>query len=1074
MERAFLDRTVPLVLAVADWLAERLRRTPGGVKSLSHLLVIVPTRQAGRRLRLALAEHTGGCLPPLVRLPAQVITPAHEPDLPVATAPETLGLLGRLLSDLDLSAYPCLFPETGRPRERTFPWALGVARQLNDLWGILQENALTMADVAAQAETLLAGEDLDVEVARWRDLARLEARFFKTLRALGRTPAPLARQQAVADPLLPEGVEGIVLPALADAQPALYPALERLADRAGLSVLLHADPADDGRFDRWGRPDPAQWLGDCAPLLPLDDSQITLAANSVEQARLAATRFAAIPPDEVPPALGLADDSLFDELQSAFLARGLALHNPAAYPLAASSLGRLIGQLEQLCRQPHFTTLAAFLREADVQRWLEARLAPEASGLTYAALLRALDDLQNAHLPQTLAAARAFCAQALGAAQQAGANAPPPSAASATPRARTPAMKQAGASVQTGTRVSPLPTGPTTLSARSTCPSPLTATWDALLRALDAISDLLDPHGRPHLDHLTSMLQAIFATRPLRERTPGDRELAAAAEATIAVFDALDSDVLAGALDDAQRSLLFETLLASATYQLEPENADALLTEGWLELPWSPAPDLVITGFNEGSVPDAVVGHAFLPDRLRQGLGLTSNERRTARDTYLLQALLASRPAGAVRLLLERVSGRHDVRKPSRLLFLCDEPTLTSRAKRLFSDAESAAAGHPPSLPDDWRLALPIPGVAPERLSVTAFKSYLACPFTFYLRHILAMEPDDDRAAELDPLAFGTLCHNALEAFGRSALKDSSAAEVISRFLQNEVWRAMRHDYGEALPAILHLQASAACKRLDFFALRQAQLRAEGWQIVETERSLQMTERGLTVRGRADRIDRHEGTGAWRILDYKTWDRLGKNDGVDRFASASKAALATAAARGFPTFTFADKPRVWTDLQLPLYLLMAQAGAFVPAGEPVACGYFVLGETEEETVCRTWDFSGCRDEAAEAVRVVIDRVRAGLFWPPSPKDEWARDYATLFLESPEASVSRDWIADQARRLDSVSPSRKDRALAGERPREPIPSQHDAHQAGGGSTASRPPKTRTMAGERPREPRGGLS
>lgn len=983
MERAFLDRTVPLVLAVADWLAERLRMTPGGVKSLSHLLVVVPTRQAGRRLRLALAEHTGGCLPPLIRLPAQVITPAHEPDLPVATAPETLGLLSRLLSDLDLSTYPCLFPETGRPRERTFPWALGVARQLNDLWGILQENALTMADVAAQAETLLAGEDLDVEVARWRDLARLEARFFKTLRALGRTPAPLARQQAVADPLLPEGVERIVLPALTDAQPALYPALERLADRAGLSVLLHADPADDGRFDRWGRPDPAQWLGDCAPLLPLDDSQITLAANSVEQARLAATRFAAIPPDEVPPALGLADDSLFDELQSAFLARGLTLHNPAAYPLAASSLGRLIGQLEQLCRQPRFTALAAFLREADVQRWLESRLAPEASGLTHAALLRALDGLQNAHLPQTLDAARAFCAQA----QQTGAGAPPP---------------------------------------------PI---WDALLRALDVIRDLLDPHGRPHLDHLTSMLQALFATRPLRERTPGDRELAAAAEATIAVFDALDSDVLAGALDDAQRSLLFETLLASATYQLEPENADALLTEGWLELPWSPAPDLVITGFNEGSVPDAVVGHAFLPDRLRQGLGLTSNERRTARDTCLLQALLASRPPGAVRLLLERVSGRHDVRKPSRLLFLCDEPTLTSRAKRLFSDAESAAAGHPRSLPDDWRLALPVPGVAPERLSVTAFKSYLACPFTFYLRHILAMEPCDDRVAELDPLAFGTLCHNALEAFGRSALKDSSAAEAISRFLQNEVWRAMRHDYGEALPAILHLQASAACKRLDFFALRQAQLRAEGWQIVETERSFQMTERGLTVRGRADRIDRHEGTGAWRILDYKTWDRLGKNDGVDRFASASKAALATAAARGFPTFTFADKPRVWTDLQLPLYLLMAQAGAVVPAGEPVACGYFVLGETEEETVCRTWDFSGCRDEAAEAVRGVIDRVRAGLFWPPSPKDEWARDYATLFLESPEASVSRDWIADQQRRLagDGGVPAPRGCARQGGRP-----------------------------------------
>jgi ATP-dependent helicase/nuclease subunit B len=976
MERVFLNARTPLVLAVADWLAERLRVTPGGVKSLSHLLVVVPTRQAGRRLRLALAERTGGCLPPLVRLPAQVIAPAREPALPVATQAETLGVLSRLLLDLDLREFQQLFPARGRPRDTSFAWALGVARQLADLWGVLQENALTMADVAARAEALLAGEDLDVELSRWRDLARLEARLFEALRARGRTPAPLARQQAVADPLLPEGVERIVLPALADAQPALYPALGRLAGRVDLSVLLHADPADDGRFDLWGRPEPAQWLGEHAPLLPLADAQITLAANSVEQARLAAALFAAIPPTDEPPSLGMADEDLFSELQSAFLARGLALHNPAAYPLAASSLGRLIGQLEQLCRESRFPALAAFLREADVQRWLEARLAAECPGFCCAAALRSLDDLQNAHLPQTLGAARAFCAQELGAC----------------------ATKDAPA-------------------------------WDALLKALDAVCGLLDPRGRPHLDHLTALLQTLFAARTLQERAPGDRELAAAAEATLAVFEALDSDALAGSLDEAQRSLLFESLLASAAYPLEPETADALLTEGWLELPWSPAPDLVVTGFNEGSVPDAVVGHAFLPDRLRQGLGLTSNERRTARDTYLLQALLASRPAGAVRLLLERVSARSDVRKPSRLLFLCDEPTLTARAKALFSDAESAAAGHPRSLPDAWRLELPLPGSPPARLRATAFKSYLACPFTFYLRHILEMEPRDDRAAELDAPAFGNLCHGALEAFGASGLRDSADSGAIAEFLQGEVWRALRRQHGEALPAVLHLQGAAACRRLSFFASRQARLRAEGWRIAEIEKPLQMAERGVAIRGRADRIDRHEATGAWRIIDYKTWDRLGKNDGLDRFTSASKADLAAAAARGFEAFMFAEKPRVWADLQLPLYLLMAQAGGLVAAGAAAECGYFVLGETEAETVCRTWDFSGCRDAAAEAVRGVIDRVLAGIFWPPSPVDEWARDYASLFLESPEKSVGAAWIADQERRLG---------ATGGGRPREPLP------------------------------------
>jgi ATP-dependent helicase/nuclease subunit B len=295
---------------------------------------------------------------------------------------------------------------------------------------------------------------------------------------------------------------------------------------------------------------------------------------------------------------------------------------------------------------------------------------------------------------------------------------------------------------------------------------------------------------------------------------------------------------------------------------------------------------------------------------------------------------------------------------------------------------------------------------------VTAFKSYLECPFTFYLRHILKMEACDDRVSELDAMAFGTLCHDAAEAFGRSEFKDASDAGLIAAFLQAEVWRIVHRQYGSSLSAILHLQASAACKRLTFFAARQARLRADGWQIVATEQPLSMTEHGIRVRGRADRLDYHAASDTWRIIDYKTWDRLGKNDGLDRLLSSSKADIESAALRGLAPFTFAEKTRVWTDLQLPLYLLMAQAGAVVPAGAKVECGYFVLGETEAETVCKAWNFDSARDDAVAAVRWAVGRIQAGLYWPPTPKDAWERDYESLFLEHPEQSVSSDWIRSQ--------------------------------------------------------------
>ena len=60
--------------AVADYLAARARPDAAGAQSLAHLLVIVPTAQSGRRLRLALAKRfPSGLVPPRVLMPARLV-----------------------------------------------------------------------------------------------------------------------------------------------------------------------------------------------------------------------------------------------------------------------------------------------------------------------------------------------------------------------------------------------------------------------------------------------------------------------------------------------------------------------------------------------------------------------------------------------------------------------------------------------------------------------------------------------------------------------------------------------------------------------------------------------------------------------------------------------------------------------------------------------------------------------------------------------------------------------------------------------------------------------------------------
>ena len=56
---------------------------------------------------------------------------------------------------------------------------------------------------------------------------------------------------------------------------------------------------------------------------------------------------------------------------------------------------------------------------------------------------------------------------------------------------------------------------------------------------------------------------------------------------------------------------------------------------------------------------------------------------------------------------------------------------------------------------------------------------------------------------------------------------------------------------------------------------------------------------GLSVTGRIDRIDRHEDTGQWRVIDYKTSNAANPPEKVHRRGSKND--------------------RHWVNLQLPLY-----------------------------------------------------------------------------------------------------------------------------------------------------------
>ena len=499
---------------------------------------------------------------------------------------------------------------------------------------------------------------------------------------------------------------------------------------------------------------------------------------------------------------------------------------------------------------------------------------------------------------------------------------------------------------------------------------------------------------------MRQMLASIFATLALDDRDERSREFAAAAEAVNGLIDECFAK-------DVPRELaleLFERRLGEATYELEPDEGETILTDGWLELPFLDVDEVAVSGFAEGRVPESVVGHAFLPDSLRRGMGLADNASRTARDRTILAMALACRSPEAVTLFFHSVDGNGDVLKPSRLLFDCgDDAEFVRRVAWLYAARAGTGETPPADLPARWKINLPVPPEHKDlnKTSPSSLDQYLHCPFTYFLRKTFG-ESEDYRAEELDASEFGNLAHNALEAWGSGELKDSTDADAIATELEEKVDALLAERFGLEIPAIVALQGESVKRRLRRFAALQAARAADGWRVMATERKMKVVYGHTTVAGRCDRIDFNERTGDWCVVDYKTWDS--KDRAVAFEQPKDKETGKTV--------------RVWKSLQLPLYCAMLDADPDFPEAkrEHITASYCILAKTAADT-CYSESFSGADVPDAEAkVKELIAGIERGIFWPAATEPEWKWDFADWIFNSPAESVDPDWIEDQERRL----------------------------------------------------------
>ncbi len=923
-----------------------------GPLDLSDRLVIVPTRHAGRRLREALAQHAATRESGV--LPPLVVTPdfLYAPLPPEQNAPPVAS---PWMTQLIWTGLLLDLP-TGSFR-RVFPID-PVERQLK--WAI--DNARELLRVR---QTLLES-DLDfseaaailgkqhIEPGRWNELAEIERRALALTGKCGFIDAAFASRRAAGEGTHLPGIRQLVVAAVADLNPLAIRALSRHAASLPVTILVPAPASEAALFDPFGRPSPGAWLTREIPI-PSPEQSIHQCANPAAQADLC-RRF--VEPFANPAALvaiGIPDPEVAPALEQRLKEAGQGSHDPAGKPLSKEGIYYLLKLTHQLITTDRYDAFALLLR---CPGYLDAALksVPSDPPLSVGCLLQHFDELQSETLPNRLS--------------------------DALTNARKRAHK--------------LPALPDIIG--------WTQGWTARFRQEEFTAVLAEYLG------------AIFEKKHFAPHDPAEAvfsEVAAAIQSLAAEISSAGAAFTRAPAVGDHFELLLCTLSDRRVY---PDGAPRDIDlHGWLELLWEDAPHLIVTGMNDHAVPEAIIGHAFLPDSARRTLGIQNNDDRFARDAYLFTTLIETRreSGGRLDLLFGRQGTSGDPLRPSRLLFQCQDSELAARTLHLFSEKELE---HPP-LPRSIAWRLKPPPLPPEKridqgISVTGFKAYLTCPFRYYLKFGLGMEKVEAGKGELDSRDFGNLVHETIEALGHDeVMRRSTDAREITEFFYAGIDRWLEGHFGSRLTTPLVIQREAARQRLAHWARIEASERALGWEIMEVETPFGKNERvfeidGMPVTGRIDRIDRHPQHGL-RVFDFKTISPMedGRLKTVDRYHRVN--VKRTEDPASFPDWALCqdDKGKAvhWVDLQIPLYCL-AMAERF--PGETISAGYATLGKTEAEVRIDLWS---SLDEATIAsartcAQGVIAAIRDSVFWPPNEQMPDWDDIRKLLSPTAEEAV----------------------------------------------------------------------
>jgi len=420
---------------------------------------------------------------------------------------------------------------------------------------------------------------------------------------------------------------------------------------------------------------------------------------------------------------------------------------------------------------------------------------------------------------------------------------------------------------------------------------------------------------------------------------------------------------------DAKTAILRFLSLLKNTALIPKSTGPVIDITGWLEIALDDSPIIIVSGFNEGIVPEKFSADPFLPNSLREKLNLPNYNNRFLRDKYITKCI--TEKTGNSYFIAGRRSAENDPLKPGKIFFCRDFENQAEVLKQFYAPEKNEqknneledqstknAECHPHfgslnmqqhitslKLPKEFKLNIDFL----NSLSVTAINDYLTCPFKFYLKRIHKIYAPDGFSNELEGLDIGNIIHHIIYKnieLIHSEENDDKTAQVLIENLNN----MLKELYGVPLNPIIQIQRENLVRRLKAFvpAFRST---FAGWEIMKNGDNTKMAEytifpeleiegEKVKIKGVVDLVEKNNEN-IFRIIDFKTGSKAKRKNDV-----------------------FASKKEQWKDIQLILYALwFSQKYGFEPE-----IAFFNIPPDAEKIKYETIEFDG--EEIVEAISFV--------------------------------------------------------------------------------------------------------